>query len=322
MARILAVTDAALAEAAEALRAGHLVAFPTETVYGLGANALDAAAVARIFAAKGRPATNPLIVHIADSSEANALADTSAPVFARLAEAFWPGPLTLVLPKRLLVPESVTAGGQTVALRVPRHPVAQALLRVAGVPLAAPSANRSEELSPTRPQHVAHSLGDAVDIILDGGPSEVGLESTVLDLTEQPPRLLRLGHVTRAELEAVLGLSLAFGPAPHGPARSPGQSRRHYAPQTPLRLIAGDIWATAAAMPGCAVLAHTLPPVPLPASLRAAAVLSAGPQAYAAALYETLHRLDHLQPSVILAEAVPSDGAWAAIHDRLRRAAA
>lgn len=319
MARILAVTNAAIAEAAAALGAGDLVAFPTETVYGLGANALNADAVARIFAAKGRPATNPLIVHIAQSADASALADTSAPAFARLAAAFWPGPLTLVLPKQPIVPDIVTAGGPTVALRVPRHPVALALLQAAGVPLAAPSANRSEQLSPTRAQHVVEGLEEAVDIVLDGGPAEVGLESTVLDLTEQPPRLLRPGHITCSDLEAVLGTPLAAGPSAAGPARSPGQSRRHYAPRTPLHVVE-NVWEIAALTPGCAVLAHTPPPVPPPSHVRAAAVLSAGSRAYAAALYESLHRLDSLHPSIILAEAVPEDAAWLAVRDRLRRA--
>ncbi len=330
MARILAVSDAAIAEAAAVLRAGGLVAFPTETVYGLGANALDPAAVARIFAAKARPATNPLIVHVADWKDVEALADGgarhlvgaqhAAPLHA-LTEKFWPGPLTLVLPKKAAVPDIVTAGGPTVALRMPNHPVALTLIRAAGVPLAAPSANRSEQLSPTRAAHVAQGLGDAIDIVLDGGPTEVGLESTVLDLTEWPPRLLRPGMVTAAQIEAVLGVTITHGQSQSGAARSPGQTPRHYAPRTPLRLVA-DVWAEAAQTPACAVLAHTPPPGPPPAHLCAAAVMRPEPRAYAAALYDTLHRLDGLGASVILVQSVPESDGWAAVRDRLTRATA
>jgi L-threonylcarbamoyladenylate synthase len=195
----------AIAHAAHVLQEGGLVAFPTETVYGLGANALDPAAVAKIFAAKGRPATNPIIVHIATIDEASALAGAWPDVAQQLADRFWPGPLTLVLPKQAHVPDLVTAGGATVALRMPAHPVALALLRACGFPLAAPSANRSSELSPTLPEHVLRGLADRIDLLLDAGPTSGGLESTVLDLTTQPPRLLRPGLVTIAELEALLG---------------------------------------------------------------------------------------------------------------------
>src|SRR5690348_13744143 len=195
----------AIAEAARILRAGGLVAFPTETVYGLGANALDASAVARIFAAKGRPANNPLIIHIADASDVRKVVADWPESAGRLAERFWPGPLTLVLPRCDAVPDAVTAGGPTVAVRVPAHPVAQALVRAAGVPIAAPSANRSMELSPTRAEHVLRGLDGRIDVLLDGGPTAGGIESTVLDLTATPPRLLRPGLIGVAELEAVLG---------------------------------------------------------------------------------------------------------------------
>src|SRR4051794_39087740 len=194
-----------VAVAAAVLHRGGLVAFPTETVYGLGANALDAAAVARIFAAKGRPATNPLIVHVAAAEHVWSVAADWPAVAARLAERFWPGPLTLVLPKAAAVPDAVTAGGPTVAVRVPAHPVALALLRAAGVPLAAPSANRSTELSPTTAGHVLHGLGGRIDLVLDAGPTAGGIESTVLDVTTNPPRLLRPGLVTPAMIEAVIG---------------------------------------------------------------------------------------------------------------------
>src|SRR5438128_2586209 len=196
---------AAIARAAAILRQGRLVAFPTETVYGLGANALDAAAVARVFEVKGRPPTNPLIVHVAGADQIAQVAADWPDVAARLAERFWPGPLTLVLPKRRELPDIVTAGGPTVAVRVPAHPVAQALLKEAGVPVAAPSANRSTGLSPTTAAHVLRGLADRIDLILDGGPTSGGIESTVLDVTTSPPRLLRPGLVTPAAIEAIVG---------------------------------------------------------------------------------------------------------------------
>ena len=197
---------AALRTAAELLRAGKLVAFPTETVYGLGAHALDVQAVARIYAAKGRPSYNPLIVHVADVEAAKALV-TDWPTTAKLlARAFWPGPLTMVLPKRAVVPDAITAGLPAVAIRVPVHPVALALLREAGIPIAAPSANRFTELSPTAAEHVVQSLGDAVDLVLDGGSTTVGIESTVVDLTGPAPRILRPGMISAAQIRAVVGM--------------------------------------------------------------------------------------------------------------------
>src|SRR6185437_10013251 len=196
---------AAIARAAELLRAGRLVAFPTETVYGLGANALDATAVERIYAAKGRPAYNPLIVHVADAGQVMSVATDWLDGAARLAAVFWPGPLTLVLPKRDIVPDAVTAGLPSVAVRVPSHPVAHALLAAARIPVAAPSANRSMMLSPTTGRHVARSLGESVDLILDAGPTTVGIESTVVDLTGEAPVLLRPGTISLVQLQAVVG---------------------------------------------------------------------------------------------------------------------
>jgi L-threonylcarbamoyladenylate synthase len=219
--RILAPTPAAIAEAARILRAGGLVAFPTETVYGLGANALDAEAVQRIFAVKGRPASNPLIVHVASEAAARALARSWPEDAARLAAAHWPGPLTLVVEKTEAIPDRVTAGGPTVALRVPAHPIALELLRATGRPLAAPSANRSEEISPTTARHVADSLGPFVEdlIVLDGGACEVGIESTVVDVTGAEPVVLRPG---------VLGIARS--------SRSPGEGRRGGLRPRPSRL--------------------------------------------------------------------------------------
>jgi len=219
--------------AARLLRAGRLVAFPTETVYGLGANARDAEAVARIYAVKRRPPTSPIIVHVASIEMAQPLVAAWPENADRLARKFWPGPLTMVLPSVADIPLIVTAGLHTVGLRMPAHPVALALIRAAGVPLAAPSANRFTELSPTTAEHVRRSLGNDVDFILDGGPCEVGIESTVLSLAEPRPVLLRPGGVSRRELEAVIGpIGTASDPGA-GSHPSPGMRARHYSPRTP-----------------------------------------------------------------------------------------
>ncbi len=223
-----------IARAAEVLRNGKLVAFPTETVYGLGANALDAEAVARIFVAKGRPTKNPLIVHVPDMNSARALVMEWPENAAKLAAKFWPGPLTLVLPKRDIVPDIVTAGGTTVALRVPAHPIALALLKEAGVPVAAPSANRSMRLSPTTAEHVAGGLAGRIDLILDGGPTTGGIESTVLSLVGETPTLLRPGLISPAEIEAVIGPILRISDravdnaGEEKPLLSPGMLSRHF----------------------------------------------------------------------------------------------
>src|SRR5256714_6423360 len=228
----------AIASAASVLRGGGLVAFPTETVYGLGANALDVNAVARIFAAKGRPAYNPLIVHIPDVVSARELVRDWSTQAERLAAKFWPGPLTLVMRKREIVPDVVTAGVDSVALRVPSHPVALALLCAVRLPLAAPSANRSTELSPTTAQHVARSLGGRIDLILDGGPTDVGIESTVVDLRGDRPVILRPGLIGARELEPLVR-ELGTPNETHGdaPRPSPGMLDRHYAPRAPLVLF-------------------------------------------------------------------------------------
>src|SRR5262245_2786343 len=243
MGELLTPTAENLVRAATVLRGGGLVAFPTETVYGLGGNALDPAAVARVFDAKGRPARNPLIVHVADAGRVPDVAADFPDAARRLAERFWPGPLTLVLPRRDDLPAAVTAGGPTVAVRVPAHPVALDLLRAAGVPVAAPSANRSGELSPTTAEHVRRSLGDRVDLILDAGPTGRGIESTVLDVTGPRPRLLRPGPIPPGVLEAILGPieRSRVRESGSGPALpSPGQLSRHYAPRTPVELAADD----------------------------------------------------------------------------------
>src|SRR5436190_1865041 len=228
---------AAIRRAADLIRAGRLVAFPTETVYGLGANALDAAAVGRVFEAKGRPATNPVIVHVADADRVRDVAAAWPEAAARLAARFWPGPLTVVVPRRAEVPDVVTAGGPTVAVRCPAHAVARALIREADVPVAAPSANRSTELSPTRAEHVLKGLDGRIDLVLDGGPCPGGIESTVVDVTGGAVRLLRPGLVTVPMLEEVVG-RVETGTTSTGVARSPGQMARHYRPRTPLVLVA------------------------------------------------------------------------------------
>jgi L-threonylcarbamoyladenylate synthase len=306
------------------LCAGGLVAFPTETVYGLGANALDRAAVARIFAAKGRPTTNPLIVHVPDIDAAQVLVAPWPSTAQQLAERFWPGPLTLVLPRRPSVPDVVTAGGPTVAVRVPAHPVALALLRACRLPLAAPSANRSSALSPTRAEHVVSGLADRIDLVLDAGPTPGGLESTVLDLTGPRPRLLRPGLVTLPELQAIVGPIAQFAASRSDTLRSPGLLAKHYSPRTPLEL------AHDAAPRVLALLAQGLRVGWVTFGDRASegvdnAVIVPMPrdvEGYSAQLYATLHALDEEKLDCIVVDLPPSTDAWLAVHDRLRRAAA
>jgi L-threonylcarbamoyladenylate synthase len=326
MTRVLNADSAAIAAAAELLGCGGLVAFPTETVYGLGANALDAVAVARIFAAKGRPATNPVIVHIADIGQVPLVAATWSDAAARLAERFWPGPLTLVLPKSAAVPDIVTAGGATVAVRVPVHPVALALLRAAGIPLAAPSANRSTELSPTTAEHVVRSLGGRIDMILDGGPTTGGIESTVLDLTADPPRLLRPGLVTPQQLEAVIGpigrSDRSFADASGSEIRSPGMMAKHYAPRAPLELADDDGRLRTGALSRCGERVGWLTwPGVADVSGTVRTDMPAGPAEYAARLYAALHELDAAGVDRIVVARPPDGDDWLAIRDRLRRAA-
>lgn len=309
---------ATIEQAAALLRAGGLVAFPTETVYGLGANALDPAAVARIFAAKGRPSYNPLIVHIPDVAAARTLAAEWPEAAAACAEAFWPGPLTLVVARHARVPDEVTAGLPTVALRVPAHPVAQALLTAAELPVAAPSANRSTELSPTQAGHVERSLISAVDMILDAGPTQIGIESTVISVAGALPVLLRPGAISHTQLERVLGpVALAGSGGRPGEARpSPGMLDRHYAPRAELRLftpcgvldVRPDRTVGALLLTTQVMALHT---VRMPAD-------SAG---YAQRLYAELHRLDDAGCDLVLVERVPETPEWAGIRDRLQRAA-
>lgn len=314
-----------LERAAAVLRAGGLVAFPTETVYGLGADARNPEAVRRIFLAKGRPADNPLIVHVPDVATARELVTSWPESAQRLAEAFWPGPLTLLLPKRPEIPDLVTAGLPAVGLRMPAHPVALALLVASGLPVAAPSANPYMGISPTTAEHVARGLGDRVDLILDGGATHVGIESTVLDLTGEAPLVLRPGGVSLEELQRVLPETrLARHPDAEGPRRSPGLARRHYSPRARLRLVEGRLAlleaARAAGSETLAVMPLGSPEVDLPAAL--VRPMPADPEGYARSLYATLHDLDAAGVTLILAERPPTLPAWHAVLDRLGRAAA
>ena len=324
-------------QAARLLRAGGLVAFPTETVYGLGADALTPAAVARIFEAKDRPRFDPLIVHLADAAQLDALASTVPPAGRVLIERFWPGPLTLVLSKTAAVPDLVTSGLPTVAVRCPQHPVALDLLRRAGLPVAAPSANRFGRISPTTAAHVAEQLGERIDYILDGGPCRVGIESTVLDITQSPPLLLRPGGLPLEDIEAVIG-AVAMGEAashtdaPAGaPQASPGLLRQHYAPRTPLVIStdrSADIHLIGGVVPQgrCeSVRVGLLALTPEDAAdFAAVETLShAGDLREAAAgFFAALSRLDHQHLDLIVARPFPEQGLGRALNDRLRRAAA
>ncbi len=313
----------ALAEAAAVLQRGGLVAFPTETVYGLGVHAGNAAAVRRLFAAKGRPATNPVIVHVAHAADVPGVVAAWPETAALLARHFWPGPLTLVLPRGPEVPAEVSAGGPTVAVRVPRHPLAHALLRAAALPVAAPSANPSTHLSATTAAHVLKGLDGRIDLVLDGGPAGGGIESTVVDVTVTPPRLLRPGLIAVADLEAVVGpLAGPVGLAPDQPPRSPGQLARHYAPRTPLELSATPATRVAELCSrGQRVgwLDWSCPTNPPPTAV--VVVLPADPAGYAAGLYLALHRLDDAGLDCIVVARPPNDPPWLAVRDRLDRAA-
>ena len=298
----MSADQTSVAHAAELIRAGRLVAFPTETVYGLGANALDGAAVERIFIAKQRPRSSPMIVHVDSIEMAQTLAAEWPAAAEVLARHYWPGPLTLVVRKRSVVPDIVTAGLATVGLRMPAHPLAIELIRAAQVPIAAPSANRFTELSPTTAEDVPDELAD---FVLDGGPARVGIESTVVSLAGAP-LLLRAGVIPLPEIESLIGPVAIAAAATQGPHASPGMHPRHYRPATTLYLIA----------------AGAPPPEGRGAWLRLGREMPADPREYAAALYRTLHRLDGEGLEWIAVECPPETPAWAGVLDRLRRAAA
>lgn len=318
-----AVSTTDVARAADRLKAGELVAFPTETVYGLGADASNADAVRKVFAAKGRPADHPLIVHIADAVQLANWA-REVPAFAHaLAKRFWPGPLTLVLRRSPRVPDAVTGGQDTVAVRVPAHPVAQQLLRAFGGGVAAPSANRFGRVSSTTAAHVREEFGDAVACVLDGGATDIGIESTIVDCSGAAPVLLRPGGITPQQLEAALGTPLAAPRA--GAPRAPGMLEKHYAPRTPLMQMEGDLVAELARSLGrqgkrVAVLARTaLQPLVEGMVWKSAPADAA---AYAHDLYSNLRELDHAGCDAILIEQPPDGAEWLAIRDRLNRATA
>ena len=324
-----ALFDVAVARTTEALRAGEVVALPTETVYGLAANALDERAVAKIFEIKGRPAHNPIIVHVAGIDMAGRCVREWPETAAKLAAAFWPGPLTLVLQRAKEIPDIVTAGGNTVGVRWPSHPFIQVVIRACDFPLAAPSANLSNSISPTNAAHVCSSLGDRLGLIVDGGQSQVGIESSVLDLTANPVRVLRPGMIHAKSLAAVLGeggLQGSDGPD-GGPLRSPGQLRKHYSPKARLIVLEwrddSDLLAQLAragiSAAGCQVIAHSR--IPGSASVAGISVIPHDAEAYARAMYGELHRCDAVGAECIVIEALPGGAEWQAIADRLRRAA-
>ena len=308
-----------IAIAVAALKRGEVIGLPTETVYGLAADAANPAAVARIFALKGRPADHPLIVHIVDSSQLRQWARAVPGTAVALATAFWPGPLTMILPRKASVADVITGGQQTVGLRCPRHPLALQVLQAFGGALAAPSANRFGRISPTSAAHVRDEFGEAVPIVLDGGECEVGIESTIIDLSSATPRILRPGRITLAQVESVIG-AVAVDASEHSP-RASGTLEAHYAPRTPMLMLARPVLLREAREQNAfgkrvAVLALAQ----LPPGL-AGLALPGEPVAYAQGLYAALRELDAGGQQLLLVERPPEGPEWLAVHDRLRRAA-
>jgi L-threonylcarbamoyladenylate synthase len=316
------IDHASIQEAAALLRAGRLVALPTETVYGLAADARNADAVRRIFAAKGRPSFNPLIVHVTGAGQARSLTADWPATAESLARAFWPGALSLVLPRRPLIPLEVTGGLETVALRAPSHPVARAVLMEAGLPFAAPSANRSNAISPTRAEHVIASLGDRIDAVLDGGSCDIGIESTVVDVTHEPPVILRPGGVPAGAIEQVIG---ALGQRDAvGLIASPGMLARHYAPDAITHLFdPAGLGALLNELPAQARIGGLVATVSCPEDHRIALweKLGSDPVIFARHMYEALHRMEDAGVTHVLLERLPGSSEWEAVADRLRRAA-
>ncbi|NBV75159.1 MAG: threonylcarbamoyl-AMP synthase [Methylococcaceae bacterium] len=315
------ISQQSIDQAVRLLKQGQLVALPTETVYGLGADASNPEAVAKIFAAKGRPADHPLIVHIASAKQLDDWACEIPESARQLADSFWPGPLTIVLNKKPEVPLAVTGGQQTVALRVPNNPVALVLLHAFGGGIAAPSANRFGRISPTRAEHVAEELGDSVACILDGGPCSVGVESTILDLSSDKPAILRPGRITRSQLKAVLKTDIAL--SPQTKIRAPGMMAVHYAPNTLALLCPGTTFAdmvdelcSQGKQIGILSFSPQFADIPCQQSIQ----LPADAEHYEAALYNALRELDKLALDNILIEQPPDSEAWAAVNDRLEKA--
>jgi L-threonylcarbamoyladenylate synthase len=333
--RVLAVDPvqpdlAVIEEAAAVLRRGGLVAFPTETVYGLGARGLHAEEVARIFAAKGRPAGHPVILHVDGEPMAQTLAATWSPTASRLANELWPGPLTLVVPRASRVPPEVSGGMASVGIRAPSHPVALALVRAVGEPLAAPSANAHTHVSPTTAQHVVRSLGDRVDLVLDAGPCAFGIESTVLSLVDpDAPRVLRPGAVSLERLRAIDPRVVHEIVSIEGDAAraAPGMAAKHYAPRTSVVLAARGEGGVARALANGAAGARIAAIVVTPEARAAAAgcaplvVLPNTPEAYARGIFAALHDVDAAGVDLVVIEQVPDEPSWWAVADRLTRAA-
>jgi L-threonylcarbamoyladenylate synthase len=319
--------ESAVRRAAELLQSGEVVALPTETVYGLAANALNAKAVAKIFEIKGRPSHNPIIAHVAGLDMARRCASRWPALADRLANAFWPGPLTLVLPRAEAVPDVVTAGGSTVGIRWPSHPFIQAVIRHCGFPLAAPSANLSNQVSPTNARHVVKQLGDKIPLIVDGGQSQVGIESTVLDLSRSPPRVLRPGMIHQQALLAVTGELVDRNGPRQGVLKSPGLLPKHYSPRARLVVCAWnddrDLQAHAESLgvtrSKIHVIAHTR--IPSARNFGGVNVIPHDPEAFARAIYAQLHECDEAGAEVIVVEALPETDEWRGVLDRLNRAA-
>jgi L-threonylcarbamoyladenylate synthase len=305
---VLKPSSAALQSAAATIRSGGVVIMPTETVYGLACNATDAEAVQHVFEIKGRPADNPLIVHIADVSQLKQVAESWPPLAEKLAERFWPGPLTLVLPRHPSVPKETTGGLDTVAVRIPSHPIALELIRLADCPVAAPSANLFMGLSPTNLNMIDPAIEIDVEVMLDGGPCEIGLESTVVDLTDETPRILRPGGVSRAQIQAVVGRPLGSLP-PSFVRKSPGMMHRHYAPDARVVLVDEAPDGEAALVFG--ETSNSLH-IRMPNE----------PSAYGARLYAALQAADSRADSVIFVEQPPDSADWEAVNDRLQKASA
>ena len=312
-------TQTEIEQAVEALRNGELVVFPTETVYGLGANASNPAAVRKIFAMKGRPADHPVIVHLDNPRYLHRWVSQIPPVAEKLAAKFWPGPLTLILPKGESVNDVVTGGQDSIGIRVPSHPIAQQLLTAFGGGIAAPSANRYGRLSPTKPEHVREEVGEAVGVILDGGESPIGLESTIVSCLDNTARLLRPGFITRSQLVQTVGELAEGGVAP----RAPGDRVLHYAPSTPLEIVSSDdLEVRAGEIVGREEKVAVLAMRPPLNTQRYMTWINAGKKSetYAHNLYNHLRTLDHAGCSRILVQELPQDERWAAILDRLQRA--
>ena len=309
----------ALSQAVELLSQGQLVALPTETVYGLAADARSPEATSRIFEAKGRPAGNPLIVHVDSVEMARDCVVAWPSAAAQLAEAFWPGPLSLVLPKAGMIPDIVTAGGITVAVRCPAHPVMRGVLAKCSFPLAAPSANRSSRVSPTRAEHVVDQLGGRIPLVLDGGACDIGIESTVVDLTGDTPTLLRPGSISLGQLQAILGAVESARPVTDTwPVKSPGQLERHYSPTAKLELSSVPAAALGQASEATHVIAREPAPPAWPGERWHR--LPDDPENFARELYDTMHRCDRLGAEIIRVQLLPDTDEWAALRDRLTRA--